>query len=73
MTNAGSVSGPRSIVKGIPLSAEPGLGALTLPGFRKEVTTRFADHEALVLHTPNGVVRRNYVTLWEPRRRSPAP
>ncbi len=54
-----------SIVKGIPLSEEPGLGALTLPGFLSEVTTRFADREALVLRTPAGVVRWSYSTLWE--------
>jgi len=46
-----------SIVKGIPLSEEPGLGALTLPGFLSEVTARFADCEALVLRTTDGVGR----------------
>jgi fatty-acyl-CoA synthase len=54
-----------SLVKGIPLSEEPGLGALTLPGFFREVTARFADREALVLHTSNGVVRWSYAMLWE--------
>lgn len=56
---------PLSIVKGIPLREEPGLGALTLPGFLREVTNRFADREALVLHTPNGVVRWTYALLWD--------
>jgi fatty-acyl-CoA synthase len=54
-----------SIAKGPPLSDEPGLGTLTLPGFLREVTTRFADREALVLHSPNGVERWSYATLWE--------
>jgi fatty-acyl-CoA synthase len=43
-----------STVTGIPLRDEPALGALTLPGFLHEVTSRFADREALVLHTPVG-------------------
>src|SRR5271165_4701956 len=38
-----------SIVSGTPLSAEPGLGALTLPSYFREVTTRFAAREALVM------------------------
>jgi fatty-acyl-CoA synthase len=54
-----------SIVKGIALSEEPGLGALTLPGFLRAVTTRFADREALVLHTPEGIVRWTYTMLWD--------
>jgi fatty-acyl-CoA synthase len=37
-----------SIIKGVPLDQEPGLGALTLPGFLREVTIRFADREANV-------------------------
>jgi fatty-acyl-CoA synthase len=56
---------PLSIIKGIPIDQEPGLGALTLPGFLREVTTRFAEREALVLHTPNGAVRWTYVMLWD--------
>ena len=54
-----------SIVSGIPLSAEPGLGALTLPGFLREVTSRFAEREALVMHTPEGVERWTYAALWD--------
>ncbi len=54
-----------SIVKGIPLSEEPGLGALTLPGLFREVTSRFAEREALVLHAPGGTVRWDYSTLWK--------
>jgi fatty-acyl-CoA synthase len=54
-----------SIAKGPPLSEEPGLGTLTLPGFLREVTSRFADREALVLHSPNGVERWSYAALWD--------
>ncbi len=57
---------PLSIVSGIPLSREPGLGALTLPGYLKEVTTRFAAREALVMHKSDGSVERwSYHELWE--------
>jgi fatty-acyl-CoA synthase len=55
-----------SIVSGIPLSAEPGLGALTLPGYLREVTARFAAREALVMHKADGSVERwSYEELWE--------
>src|SRR5436853_5009226 len=54
-----------SIVSGIPLSAEPGLGALSIPGYLREVTTRFAEREALVWRTEAGVERWTYATLWE--------
>ena len=54
-----------SIVEGIPLSEEPGLGPLTLPGYLREVTTRFADREALVMHTSEGVERWSYAALWD--------
>jgi fatty-acyl-CoA synthase len=57
--------GVPSIAKGIPLSEEPGLGSLTLPGFLREVTTRFGEREALVLHSANGVERWTYSMLWE--------
>ncbi|MFZ2172502.1 MAG: class I adenylate-forming enzyme family protein [Rhodococcus sp. (in: high G+C Gram-positive bacteria)] len=54
-----------SIVSGPPLSAEPGLGSLTLPGFLREVTEMYGDREALVMHTPEGVTRWTYTDLWE--------
>jgi fatty-acyl-CoA synthase len=60
-----SAAGLASVVKGSPLSEEPGLGILTLPGFFSEVTTRYADREALVLRTPTCVVRWSYANLWE--------
>lgn len=54
-----------SIVSGPPLSEEPGLGALTLPGFLREVTTAFAGREALAFPADTGVVRWTYTELWE--------
>ncbi len=63
-TAAPAVDGS-SVVSGIPLDEEPGLGALTIPGYLRDVTTRYADREALVWHTERGVVRWTYATLWE--------
>ncbi|WP_280349806.1 hypothetical protein, partial [Nocardia abscessus] len=37
-----------AIATGPPLSDEPGLGPLTLPGFLREVTERYSHREALV-------------------------
>lgn len=54
-----------SIVHGPPLDALPGLSALTIPDFLRDVTTRFADNEALVQRTPEGVRRWTYRELWE--------
>lgn len=54
-----------SIVRGIPLSEEEGLGALSIPGYLREVTGRYAGREALVMHQPNGVVRWSYQDLWD--------
>jgi fatty-acyl-CoA synthase len=54
-----------SLVKGIPLNEGPQFGALTLPGFLREVTTRFADREALVLHTGESVERWTYAMVWD--------
>ncbi len=55
-----------SIIRGIPLSEEPGLGALTLPGYLREVTERYAEREALVMHCPDGSIQRwTYSELWD--------
>lgn len=56
---------PFSIVTGVPLSAEPGLGALTIPGYLREISSRFGAREALVMHTQQGAVRWTYTDLWE--------
>lgn len=55
-----------SIIHGPPLSDEPGLGPLTLPGYLRELTERHATREALVFHHAEGPVERwSYAELWE--------
>ena len=55
-----------SIVKGIPLSEEEGLGALTIAGYAREVTTRFAEREALAMRLPDGSrISWTYAELWD--------
>ncbi|GAB2658507.1 AMP-binding protein [Nocardia goodfellowii] len=54
-----------SILSGPPLDTEPGLGALTLPGFLREVTELYGEREALVARGPAGVTRWSYHDLWE--------
>src|SRR5580704_7285464 len=55
-----------SIIRGIPLSEEAGLGELTLPGFIREVAERFSDREALVQRRPDGTTERwSYRDLWD--------
>jgi fatty-acyl-CoA synthase len=57
---------PTSILQGPPLSEQPGLGALTLPGYLREVTQRFAGREALVTpHADGPAERLSYAELWE--------
>src|SRR4029453_5962019 len=56
---------PLSIVSGPSLSGEPGLGALTLPGFLHEVTSMYLNREALVFHAADGDTRWSYADLWE--------
>ncbi|TAL02737.1 MAG: long-chain fatty acid--CoA ligase, partial [Rhodospirillaceae bacterium] len=66
MTDASApASNAVSIVHGAPLSTEPGLGTLTIPGYLREVTTRFAKNEALVRRTADGAERWTYADLWE--------
>jgi fatty-acyl-CoA synthase len=61
-----AAAAPLSIVSGPPLAEEPGLGALTLPGYLREVTSRYAQREALVIHHQHGAVERwTYGELWE--------
>ncbi|CAN7592780.1 AMP-binding protein [Phenylobacterium sp. LjRoot219] len=54
-----------SIIHGVPLSEEPGLGTLTLPAYLREVTQQYGPREALVMHHPDGSVERwSYDELW---------
>jgi len=55
-----------AIARGIPLEEEPGLGALTLPGLLRDVTTRHADREVLVWNRPGMTpIRWSYNDLWD--------
>ena len=54
-----------SLVRGSPLDEEPGLGALTIAGYARAVTSRFGDREALVMHGRAGRVSWSYAELWE--------
>lgn len=60
-----STSNAASIVHGMPLADEPGMGALTIPGYLREVTARHRDREALVMHSEHGVERWSYQMLWD--------
>lgn len=54
-----------SRVRGIPLAAEAGIGALTIPGYLREVCERHGEREAVVMHTASGVQRWRYADLWQ--------
>jgi fatty-acyl-CoA synthase len=57
--------GELAVARGIPLSEEPGLGALTLPGFLREVRDRHGAREALVMPHPDRPAERwSYSDLW---------
>ena len=64
MKSAASVSS-LSVIRGIPLDQEQALGALTLPGYLREVTARYPEREALVMHEDSGTTRWSYAELWE--------
>ncbi len=53
-----------AIARGVPLEEEEGLGALTLPGFLRDVTARFGPREALVLHEYGERLSWSYEQLW---------
>ncbi|RLT95650.1 class I adenylate-forming enzyme family protein [Ketobacter sp.] len=53
-----------SLIKGIPLNEEEGIGALTLGGYLKEVTSRFGPREAVMLPSTDGAERWTYDELW---------
>lgn len=52
-----------SLVSGIPLSEEKGLGPLTLGGYVKEIAARFGDREAAVMRIGDAVERWSYNDL----------
>ena len=64
-THSHSSASSASLVHAEPLSAEPGLGSLTIPGYLREITSRFGSREALVLRRGERVSRLSYRDLWE--------
>ena len=57
---------PLSIVRGIPLTEEPGLGSLTIAGYLRDVVARYGSREAVVMNTGDGErVSWTYDELWE--------
>ena len=70
MTDADSMTGrPLSIVAGPPLADEPGIGALTLGGWLREVTALGGAAEALVYYEGGLATGRrvawSHAELWE--------
>ncbi len=55
----------KSLVRGLPLSDEAGIGAQTIPGYLRDVCDRYGDNEAVVLHRRDGVERWSYRELWD--------
>jgi len=57
--------GEPAIVRGLPLEEEPGLGALTMPGFLREVTERYGPREALAIRHVDDVREAwTYDQVW---------
>ena len=54
-----------SIIAGLPLSEETGIGPLTLGGYLREIVSRWPDNEALVMHEAGGATRWSYAELWD--------
>jgi len=54
-----------SVVHGLPLTDEAGIGSTTMAGYLREVTTRFAGREAVVMPGNAGAARWTYDMLWD--------
>src|SRR6056300_105077 len=54
-----------SMVRGIALEDEEGMGALTLGGFLEEITALYGSREAAVLHSEQDPERWTYNELWQ--------
>lgn len=64
MTDQQHAAQSLSIIRGIPLDEEEGIGALTLGGYLREVTERFGPREAANLNLGDAVERWTYDELW---------
>ncbi|MDE2301764.1 MAG: acyl--CoA ligase [Sphingomonadales bacterium] len=57
-------AGGLSLLRGIPLDEEQGIGALTLAGWLREIRDRYGPAEAAVLREGDAVERWTYDDLW---------
>ncbi len=62
--NAAAVVDGLSLIRGIPLTEEVGIGALTLGGYLKEITAQFGPREAAVMRDGDSIERWSYDDLW---------
>ena len=67
MAGAPTASARLSLSRGVPLSAEADLGALTLGGYLREITERFGPDEMGCMRSgeAGSMVRWSYADLWE--------
>ena len=66
MAQSADISADAALIRGPAWNQEPGLGSLTLPGYLREVTSRFADNEALAMPRPGGQTERwTYRDVWD--------
>lgn len=65
MTDTVKIVDGLSLISGIPLAEESGIGSLTLGGYLREVTSRYGASEAAVLRGETGIERWSYDQLWE--------
>lgn len=54
-----------SLHRASPLSDEPGMGALSLPGYLREVTEHYREREAVVMYHGDEAMRWSYDDLWQ--------
>lgn len=62
--NTDSTTQELSILRGIPLQEEEGIGALTLGAYLKEIRQLYGPREAAVMRTDSDVQRWSYDDLW---------
>ncbi|WP_317929759.1 class I adenylate-forming enzyme family protein [Halioxenophilus sp. WMMB6] len=65
MATTTSATDNLSLVHAMPLAEEPGMGALTIPGYLLEITERFRNNEAVVMHKGDSVERWSYQDLYD--------
>lgn len=65
MNSSVAVKDGLSIVRGIPLVEEEGLGALTLGDYAREIAARYGAREAAVMYRDGQAIRWTYADLWD--------